>query len=204
MSEEIVGTLVAENGNRSELVIATKVGNPMGRDANARGYSRKHIIDAAERSLRRLRTDYIDIYQTHIWDPATNLEEMIGGVRSSRSRRARCCTSGSPTCRSGSSRRRISMPSGTGLAQFVSVQNHYNLLWREDERELLPFCRAQGIGLDPVQPDGAGISVRAVAPARSDTAPSALKPMTTPTSFTVARRMRRLWIASRRSPLRGA
>src|SRR5579872_5488284 len=76
-SEEILGTLAAEFGSRAELVIATKVGNPMGRGANARGYSRKHIIDAAENSLRRLRTDYIDIYQTHIWDPATNLSEMM-------------------------------------------------------------------------------------------------------------------------------
>jgi aryl-alcohol dehydrogenase-like predicted oxidoreductase len=76
-SEEIVGTLISEHGNRGEFVLATKVGNPMGRDANARGYSRKHIIEAVEHSLRRLRTDYIDLYQTHIWDPATNLEEMV-------------------------------------------------------------------------------------------------------------------------------
>ncbi len=77
VSEEIVGTLVAEHGNRDELVIATKVGNPMGRDANARGFSRKHIINAAEKSLRRLRTDHVDLYQTHIWDPTTNLDEMM-------------------------------------------------------------------------------------------------------------------------------
>src|SRR6185437_4292617 len=67
-SEEIVGTLIAEHGSRAEFVLATKVGNPMGHDANARGYSRKHIVEAVERSLRRLRTDYIDLYQTHIWD----------------------------------------------------------------------------------------------------------------------------------------
>lgn len=77
ISEEIVGALIAEHGSRNEFVVATKVGNQMGPDANARGYSRKHIIEAAERSLRWLRTDYIDLYQTHIWDPATNLEEMV-------------------------------------------------------------------------------------------------------------------------------
>ena len=77
VSEEIVGALVAEHGNRAELVIATKVGNPMGRGPNARGFSRKHIIEAAEASLRRLRVECIDLYQTHIWDPATNLEEMV-------------------------------------------------------------------------------------------------------------------------------
>ncbi len=112
-SEEIVGRLVAEVGNRAELVIATKVGNPMGRDANARGYSRKHIIEAAEASLRRLRTDYIDVYQTHIWDPATDLEEMVEAF-DHLVRPARCCTSASPTCRSGSSPLRISMPSDMG------------------------------------------------------------------------------------------
>lgn len=154
-SEEIVGTLIAESGSRSEFVIATKVGNPMGRDANARGYSRKHIIDAAERSLRRLRTDYIDIYQTHIWDPTTNLEEMTEAfdhlVRSGKVLYVGI----------------IDMPfwqfatayfhaQQHGLAKFASVQNHYNLLWREDERELLPFCRAQGIGLIPYSPIARG------------------------------------------------
>jgi aryl-alcohol dehydrogenase-like predicted oxidoreductase len=77
LSETIVGTLVAEAGSRADLVIATKAGNPMGKAANARGYSRKHLFKAVEQSLRRLKTDYIDIYQIHIWDPATDLGEMM-------------------------------------------------------------------------------------------------------------------------------
>lgn len=155
MSEEIVGSLVAEHGNRSELVIATKVGNPMGRDANARGYSRKHVIDAAERSLRRLRTDHIDIYQTHIWDKATNLEEMVEAfdhlVRS-----GKVLYVGITDMPLWQFATAYFHAERLGLARFASVQNHYNLLWREDERELLPFCRAQGIGLIPYSPMARG------------------------------------------------
>ena len=155
VSEEIVGTLIAESGQRSEFVIATKVGNPMGRDPNARGYSRKHIIEAAERSLRRLRTDYVDIYQTHIWDPATNLEEMMEAfdhlVRS-----GKVLYVGITDMPFWQFATAYFYAQRHGLAQFVSVQNHYNLLWREDERELLPFCRAQGIGVVPYSPMARG------------------------------------------------
>ena len=155
ISEEIVGTLVAEHGNRAELVIATKVGNPMGRDANARGFSRKHIIDAAERSLRRLRTDHIDIYQTHIWDPATNLEEMVTAF-DHLVRAGKVLYVGITDMPFWQFATAYFHAERYGLARFVSVQNHYNLLWREDERELLPFCRAQGIGLIPYSPMARG------------------------------------------------
>jgi 1-deoxyxylulose-5-phosphate synthase len=154
-SEEIVGTLAAEFGNRAELVIATKVGNPMGRDANARGYSRKHIIDAAENSLRRLRTDHIDIYQTHIWDPATNLEEMTEAF-DHLVRAGKVLYIGITDMPFWQFATAYFHAERSGLAQFASVQNHYNLLWREDERELLPFCRAQGIGLIPYSPMARG------------------------------------------------
>lgn len=154
-SEEIVGTLAAEFGNRAELVIATKVGNPMGRDANARGYSRKHIIDAAERSLRRLQTDYIDIYQTHIWDPATNLEEMTEAF-DHLVRTGKVLYVGITDMPFWQFAAAYFHAERSGLAKFASVQNHYNLLWREDERELLPFCRAQGIGLIPYSPMARG------------------------------------------------
>jgi aryl-alcohol dehydrogenase-like predicted oxidoreductase len=155
MSEEIVGTLVAEHGNRNELVIATKVGNPMGRDANARGFSRKHIIDAAERSLRRLRTDHIDIYQTHIWDKTTNLEEMTEAF-DHLVRAGKVLYVGITDMPFWQFATAYFHAERNGLAQFASVQNHYNLLWREDERELLPFCRAQGIGLIPYSPMARG------------------------------------------------
>jgi 1-deoxyxylulose-5-phosphate synthase len=155
MSEEIVGTLVAEHGNRAELIIATKVGNPMGRDPNARGFSRKHIIDAAERSLRRLRTDHIDIYQTHIWDPTTNLEEMTEAL-DHLVRSGKVLYVGITDMPFWQFATAYFHAERNRLAGFVSVHNHYNLLWREDERELLPFCRAQGIGLIPYSPMARG------------------------------------------------
>ncbi|HEX5325779.1 MAG TPA: aldo/keto reductase [Acetobacteraceae bacterium] len=154
-SEEIVGTLVAEFGNRAELVIATKVGNPMGRDANARGFSRKHVIEAAERSLRRLRTDYIDIYQTHIWDPTSNLEELTEAF-DHLVRAGKVLYVGITDMPFWQFATAYFHAEREGLARFASVQNHYNLLWRNDERELLPFCRAQGIGLIPYSPMARG------------------------------------------------
>ncbi|HTC12335.1 MAG TPA: aldo/keto reductase [Acetobacteraceae bacterium] len=172
VSEQIVGTLVAEHGNRSSLVIATKVGNPMGRDANARGYSRKHIIEAAEQSLRRLHTDYIDIYQTHIWDPTTNLEEMMHAfdhlVRAGKV--LYIGITDMPCWQFATAQFHAERHS---LAKFVSVQNHYNLLWREDERELLPFCWRQGIGLIPYSPMARGFlceRARRVDPTRTERA----------------------------------
>jgi aryl-alcohol dehydrogenase-like predicted oxidoreductase len=155
ISEEIVGALIAEHGNRNELVIATKVGNPMGRGANARGFSRKHIIDAAERSLRRLRTDHIDIYQTHIWDPTTNLDEMMAAF-DHLVRAGKVLYVGITDMPFWQFATAYFTAQRNGLATFTSVQNHYNLLWREDERELLPFCRAQGIGLIPYSPMARG------------------------------------------------
>jgi aryl-alcohol dehydrogenase-like predicted oxidoreductase len=76
-SEEVVGRLLRALAKRDEIVLATKVGNPMGKGPNARGFSRKHLHEAVDQSLRRLQTDYIDLYQTHIWDPSTHLEEMV-------------------------------------------------------------------------------------------------------------------------------
>lgn len=155
VSEEIVGALLAEHGNRAEMVVATKVGNPMGRDANARGFSRKHIVHAAEQSLRRLRADHIDIYQTHIWDPATNLEEMVEAF-DHLVRAGKVLYIGITDMPFWQFATAYFHAERAGLARFASVQNHYNLLWREDERELLPFCRAQGIGLIPYSPMARG------------------------------------------------
>jgi aryl-alcohol dehydrogenase-like predicted oxidoreductase len=155
LSETIVGTLVAEAGPRADLVIATKAGNPMGTAANARGYSRKHLFDAVEQSLRRLKTDYIDIYQTHIWDPATDLAEMMDAfddlVRS-----GKVLYVGITDMPFWQFALAQAHAARLGRTRFASVQDHYNLLWREDERELLPYCRAEGIGLIPYSPMARG------------------------------------------------
>lgn len=154
-SEEIVGTLVAEFGHRSELVIATKAGNPMGRDPNARGYSRKHLFDAVDASLRRLRTDRIDLYQTHIWDPATNIEEMMAAFNDL-VRAGKVLYIGITDMPFWQFATAQFHAMRDGLTRFACVQTHYNLIWREDERELRPFCAANGIGMIPYSPMARG------------------------------------------------
>jgi aryl-alcohol dehydrogenase-like predicted oxidoreductase len=150
-SEEIVGTLVAETLPRRAIVIATKLGNPMGEGPNARGFSRKHIVEACEQSLRRLKTDYIDIYQTHIWDPSANLVEMMRAfddlVRAGKVRYL-----GITDMPFWQFAKAHLHALHNRLTPFTCVQSHYNLLWREDERELMPFCRSEGIGLIPYSP----------------------------------------------------
>ena len=155
VSEHIVGTLIAEHGNRSDWIVTTKVGNPMGKGPNARGFSRKHLFEAVDASLRRLRTDYIDIYQTHIWDPATNLAEMMAAF-ADLVRSGKVLYIGITDMPFWQFATAYFHAAQHGLPRFVAVQNHYNLIWREDERELLPFCRAQGIGLIPYSPMARG------------------------------------------------
>ena len=105
-SELVLGRLLNDFVKRDEIVLATKAGNPMGKGPNARGYSRKHLFEAVDQSLKRLGTDTIDLYQTHIWDPATNIEEMIEAFDALVASGA-CSISASPTCRRGSSPRPI-------------------------------------------------------------------------------------------------
>jgi aryl-alcohol dehydrogenase-like predicted oxidoreductase len=154
-SEEIVGRAVKDFVARDEIVLATKVGYIMGKGPNARGFSRKHILEAAEQSLRRLQTDYIDLYQTHIWDPCANLEEMMQAfhdlVRSGKV--LYIGVTDMPFWQFATAHLHAVH---NGLTPFAAVQNHYNLIWREDERDLAPFCRAQGIGLIPYSPLGRG------------------------------------------------
>ena len=151
VSERIVGALLAEAGARDRIVLATKLGNPMGEGPNARGFSRKHIVEACEASLRRLGTDYIDLYQTHIWDPHSNLEEMMQAfhalVGAGKVRYV-----GITDMPFWQFAKAHLLAAHAGLVPFAAVQNHYNLVWREDERELVPFCRDQGIGMIPYSP----------------------------------------------------
>jgi aryl-alcohol dehydrogenase (NADP+) len=154
-SEEIVGRLCKDFVKRTDIVIATKVGNPMGKGPNARGFSRKHLFEAVDASLERLGTDYIDLYQTHIWDPATSIEEMAHAfddlVRS-----GRVLYLGITDMPAWQFAKAFYYAKHHNLARFVSVQNHYNPIWREDERELMPLCRAEGVGLIPYSPMGRG------------------------------------------------
>ena len=127
-----------------------------GRGRTRSGYSRKHLFEAVDASLKRLGTDYIDLYQTHIWDPVDQSRGDDRGVRRAGARAGACSISASPTCRRGSSPRPTITRSCAACARFVSVQNHYNPIWREDERELMPLCRDEGIGLIPYSPMARG------------------------------------------------
>jgi aryl-alcohol dehydrogenase-like predicted oxidoreductase len=154
ITESILGRWL--NGRRDDFVLATKVHGPTGPNPWDRGLSRKHILSAVDASLRRLGTDYIDLYQLHGTDPHTPIEETLGSlddlVHRGKVRYVGCSNflayqlalalGASDMCR---------------LVKFVSIQSRYNLLFRENERELLPLCREQGIAMNPYNPSAGGM-----------------------------------------------
>jgi aryl-alcohol dehydrogenase-like predicted oxidoreductase len=150
-SEVILGRLLREMARREEIVIATKLGNPMGKGPNARGYSRKHIIEAAEASLKRLGVETIDLLQTHIWDPMTDIDEMIGAF-DDLVRAGKVLYVGATDMPCWQFAKAVYAARFQRHSAFVSMQNHFNLVWREDEREMIPFCATEGIGLLPYSP----------------------------------------------------
>lgn len=150
-SERVLGRALLDVVPRDQVVIATKVGNPMGPGANSSGYSRKHIHDAVDASLRRLGTDYIDLYQTHIWRPDTYIEESIEAfddlVRVGKVRYV-----GATDMPAWQFAKFVYTARAAGRASFVSLQCHFNLVWRGAEREHIPMCGNEGIGLLPYSP----------------------------------------------------
>jgi aryl-alcohol dehydrogenase-like predicted oxidoreductase len=150
-SETVLGNALWDYAARDEIVLATKLGNPMGRHPNARGYSRKHVFSAVDQSLQRLKTDYIDLLQTHIWQPDTDLEELVVAfddlVRSGKVRYV-----GATTMPAWAFVQCVNIARTNGLATFASMQCEYNVCQREAERELIPFCRAYDIALVPFSP----------------------------------------------------
>jgi aryl-alcohol dehydrogenase-like predicted oxidoreductase len=159
VSEEVTGRLLGEFAIRDEVVIATKVNFPMGRGPNRSGLSRKHVLQACDASLIRLGVDAIDLYQIHRFDPIVPIEETLQAlddlVRAGKVRYIGA--SSGPAWRMAEA---IAVSERLGLATFVSMQNHYNLLYREEEREMLPFCRHAGIGVIPWSPLGRGLLAR--------------------------------------------
>jgi aryl-alcohol dehydrogenase-like predicted oxidoreductase len=150
-SEEITGRALKEMARRDELVIATKLYNPMGSAPNSRGLSRKHVMEAVDASLRRLGTDYIDLYQIHRWDDSTPIEETLAAlhdlVRSGKVRYV-----GASSMYAWQFSKALYLADLRGWTRFVSMQNHYNLIYREEEREMIPLCLDQGIGVIPWSP----------------------------------------------------
>jgi aryl-alcohol dehydrogenase-like predicted oxidoreductase len=146
-SEEILGRALKSLGiPRHRVVIASKVGLPVGGDPNARGLSRKHIRHAIEDSLRRLGTDYLDLYQIHRFDPATPIDEVVAAL-DARVRAGQALYVGASSMHAWQFARLLARCDALGRARFVTMQSHYNLVYREEEREMIPLCRAEGVGV---------------------------------------------------------
>ncbi len=151
VSEEVTGRALRDFAKRDEVVIATKVFSPMSDDVNARGLSRKHIMDGIDNSLRRLGTDYVDLYQIHRWDPTTPIEETMEALHDVvKVGKARYI--GASSMYAWQFAKAQYSADLHGWTRFVTMQNHYNLVYREEEREMIPFCLDQGVGLIPWSP----------------------------------------------------
>ncbi|RWQ62010.1 MAG: aldo/keto reductase [Mesorhizobium sp.] len=150
-SEEVLGRAVHDYARRDEVVIATKVYSPMRADPNGRGLSRKAIMVEVEASLRRLNTDYIDLYQIHRWDDATPIEETLETLHDViKSGKARYI--GASNMAAWQFCKALQLADKHCWTRFVSMQPHYSLLYREEEREMLPLCESEGVGVIPWGP----------------------------------------------------
>jgi aryl-alcohol dehydrogenase-like predicted oxidoreductase len=150
-SEQIVGRALAEYANRDEIVVATKVFFPLTDAPNAGGLSRKAILSGIDASLTRLGMDYVDLYQIHRWDPLTPIEETLEAlddvVRAGKARYI-----GASSMYAWQFSKALYLQKLNGWSRFVSMQDHYNLINREEEREMHPLCADQGIGVIPWSP----------------------------------------------------
>jgi aryl-alcohol dehydrogenase-like predicted oxidoreductase len=155
-SEEVLGRAIRDFASRDEVVIATKVFYPAGPGPNDRGLSRKHVLSAIDASLSRLGMDFVDLYQIHRYDPETPIVETLEALNDVvRAGKARYI--GASSMFAWQFAQALALSERRGLARFVSMQNHYNLAYREEEREMLPLCRAEGIGVLPWSPLARGL-----------------------------------------------
>jgi aryl-alcohol dehydrogenase-like predicted oxidoreductase len=150
-SEEILGRAIRDFARRDDVVIGTKAYFKMSDDPNDRGLSRKHLMSAIDASLRRLGTDYVDLYQIHRYDAETPIEETLRAlddiVRTGKARYI-----GASSMSAWQFTKALYLADRHGWTRFVSMQNHYNLVYREEEREMMPLCREEGIGVIPWSP----------------------------------------------------
>jgi aryl-alcohol dehydrogenase (NADP+) len=151
VSEEVLGRAMKDLAKRDEVVIATKVFYPVKDHPNGKGLSRKHIMEAIDASLKRLQMDYVDLYQIHRLDRETPFEEILEALNDV-VRAGKAIYIGASSMYAWEFATLSAMQKANGWAQFVSMQNHYNLVYREEEREMLPLCRANGIGVIPWSP----------------------------------------------------
>ncbi len=150
-SEEIVGRALGDFARRDEIVLATKVHGRMRPDPNGRGLSRKAIMSAIDASLKRLGTDYVDLYQIHRWDNEVPIEETLEALHDV-VKAGKALYLGASSMYAWQFTKALNLAENRGLTRFVSMQNHYNLLYREEEREMIPLCQAEGIGMIPWSP----------------------------------------------------
>lgn len=154
-SEEIVGRALKDYANRDEVVLATKVFSRMHEGPNGAGLSRKAIISEIDKSLKRLGTDYVDLYQIHRWDEHTPIEETMEALHDVvRTGKARYI--GASVMQAWQFQKALYVAEKHGWTRFVTMQNHYNLIYREEEREMMPLCKAEGIGVIPFSPLASG------------------------------------------------
>jgi aryl-alcohol dehydrogenase-like predicted oxidoreductase len=167
-SEEIVGRALRDFASREKVVIATKVFFDMGPGPNDRGLSRKHILSAIDASLKRLGTEYVDLYQIHRWDYATPIEETLEALNDVvHAGKARYI--GASAMYAWQFAKALFTADRYGWSRFVSMQPHYNLIYREEEREMLPLCRDQGIAVIPYSPVAKGLLTRKPSKERNET-----------------------------------
>jgi aryl-alcohol dehydrogenase-like predicted oxidoreductase len=159
VSEEVTGRALKKYARREELVVATKVNFPMGQGPNMGGLSRKHVIQGCEASLRRLDLDAIDVYQIHRFDAVVPIDETLEALNDL-VRGGKVRYIGASSGSAWRMARALSSSERHGWARFISMQNHYNLLYREEEREMIPLCLDAGVGLVPWSPQARGLLTR--------------------------------------------
>ena len=198
VSEEVLGRALRDFAAREQVVIATKGSIPMGDGPNERGLSRKHIMDAIDDSLRRLGTDYVDLYQIHRFDARRRSRRRCGARRHRQGGQ-------------GALHRRVeyvrvaagegsTSPIAIGWTRFVSMQNHYNLVYREEEREMIPLCREEGHRRYPMEPARARVPRRKPAARKTAARPPARRATSSRISCTMPTTTSWSPTASRRSP----
>jgi len=150
-SEIVVGRFLKANTRRESIVLATKVCSPMREEPNGRGLSRKEIVFELDQSLKRLETDYVDLYQIHRWDNETPIEETLEALHDM-VKAGKVRYIGGSSMYSWQFAKSVYISQMRGWAKFVSMQNHYNLIYREEEREMIGFCRSENIAILPWSP----------------------------------------------------
>ena len=150
-SEKVIGKILKDIARREDIVIASKVFFPMSGDPNDRGLSRKHIFQAIDASLQRLGTDYIDLYQIHRWDDETPIEETLSALNDLISV-GKIRYIGASSMFAWQFAKAQYAADHNGWPRFISMQNHFNLIYREEEREMIPYCQEEGVGILPWSP----------------------------------------------------